>query len=161
MLRRKKQPPSTHLSLAFQDVAGVPRDVDGSPYKSLDLSHNRVSKLHSLKTFTNLESLVLDNNKIGTHVQFPFLPHLTRLWLNNNEVDNLVIFIDKVAVQFPKLKELSMLNNPAAPSFFNGGTKDEYHAYRLYVISRIPTLEVLDQSKVTVEERKAAVKMKT
>ena len=84
------------LSLAFRGLKAVPMEVADPSTVSLDLSHNKLSKLQSLKPLTNLRSLVLDNNRLNTHIQFPYLPHLERLWLNNNKIDNLELFIDKV-----------------------------------------------------------------
>lgn len=39
-------------------------------------------------------------------------------------------FFDQVSKAFPKLKTLSMMNNPAAPSYFNGGSVEENREYR-------------------------------
>lgn len=36
----------------------------------------------------------------------------------------------QVAKAFPKLTTLSMMNNPAAPSYFNGGSLSDYKDYR-------------------------------
>ena len=38
-------------------------------------------------------------------------------------------------MHFPELCQLSMMNNPAAPSFFNGGSKQEYEDYRCVCVS--------------------------
>jgi hypothetical protein len=46
-----------------------------------------------------------------------------------------------------------MINNKAAPSYFNGGTLIEYNDYRLYVISKLDKMQMLDHKMVTPEER--------
>ena len=53
----------------------------------------------------------------------------------------------------PNLRYLSMLNNKAAPSYFNGGSLIEYNDFRLYVISRLKKLENIDANEITTEER--------
>ena len=58
------------------------------------------------------------------------MPKLQILWVNKNNITNLSIFIEKVASSFPDLRYLSMLDNAAAPSYFNGGSKQEYEDYR-------------------------------
>eukprot|EP00043_Microstomoeca_roanoka_P006876 m.66724 g.66724 ORF g.66724 m.66724 type:complete len:156 (+) comp13604_c0_seq3:262-729(+) len=152
----------SRLSLAYRGLARVaaPSSAkDAEKIIELDLSHNQLERLSSLSPYKNIASLVLDHNSLTSHVQFPFLPKLKRIWINNNKIDNLVLFIDKLAAQFPDLVELSMMNNPAAPSYLNGGTKDQNTMYRLYVISRLPKLETLDHIKITAEERKAALQL--
>ncbi|XP_014681315.1 PREDICTED: uncharacterized protein LOC106821142 isoform X2 [Priapulus caudatus] len=55
-----------------------------------------------------------------------------------------------------KLRYLSMLNTEAAPSFFNGGSPQDYIDFRLYVVSQLRSLEFLDYLQITYEERKEA-----
>ena len=90
-----------------------------------------LSDLHSLHGLSGLTSLVLDSNEITSHSVFPKIPKLQVLWLNKNKIANLSLFIENVAVLFPHLRQLSMMNNPAAPSYFNGGSRQDYQDYRL------------------------------
>lgn len=39
-------------------------------------------------------------------------------------------FISMLEQSFPNLQCLSMMNNPAAPSYFNDGTFEQYTDYR-------------------------------
>ena len=55
---------------------------------------------------------------------------LHTLWVNQNRITNLSSFIETVAKCFPNLKYFSMMNNEAAPSYFNGGTYQQYKDYR-------------------------------
>ena len=57
---------------------------------------------------------------------------LHTLWINQNKITNLSAFIETVAKCFPNLKYISMMNNEAAPSYFNGGTYQEYKDYRYW-----------------------------
>ena len=82
-----------------------------------------------------MTSLILDNNKITSHTVFPPLPKLQILYVNKNNISNLSVFMESVATNFPELKQLCMMNNPAAPSYFNGGSKQEYLDYRYVCIT--------------------------
>ena len=79
--------------------------------------------------FEKLETLVLDHNKVSENVVFPRHDILTTLWLNFNSIGNLFPFADNLSQSFPKLHYLSMMGNPAAPSFVNDG---KFHDYLLY-----------------------------
>ncbi len=124
---------STRVSLAFHDLIELNKDII-SKYSSiaqvLDLSHNNFSDLRSLETFQNVHTLILDNNNLKSHVKFPSLPKVKILWVNRNRIANLTVFIETVTGAFPDLQYLSMNNNPAAPSFFNGGSYEQYLDYR-------------------------------
>ena len=90
-----------------------------------------MSSLGSLNGFTALTTLVLDHNRINSHVIFQRHPNLLTLWVNHNEeIKNLAVFMDQVTRAFPKLRTLSMMNCPAAPSYFNGKSKTENEEYR-------------------------------
>eukprot|EP00052_Salpingoeca_macrocollata_P019788 m.164986 g.164986 ORF g.164986 m.164986 type:complete len:105 (-) comp21068_c6_seq1:29-343(-) len=89
-----------------------------------------MTNLRSLATFKNLHTLVLDHNGITSHARLPYLPNLQTLWLNHNEISNLSIFIENLAASCPRLVHLSLMNNAAAPSYFNGGTKQQYQDFR-------------------------------
>ena len=88
------------------------------------------SDLRSLYGLSGLTSLVLDCNEVTSHSVFPSMPNLKILWLNKNRITNLSIFIENAATNFPRLQQLSMMNNPAAPSYFNGGSWQDYQDFR-------------------------------
>uniref|UniRef100_A0A672NIR2 U2A'/phosphoprotein 32 family A C-terminal domain-containing protein n=1 Tax=Sinocyclocheilus grahami TaxID=75366 RepID=A0A672NIR2_SINGR len=129
---------------------------------------SRLQELQSLLTesqFTNapdslekLGTLILDCNNYSAHVKFPYMPSLTTLWINKNKISNLPIIVEEICCKFPNIKILSMMNNEAAPSYFNGGSFTQYMDYREYVISQIPGLEVLDDTEVQEKEREVARK---
>ncbi|XP_063970421.1 leucine-rich melanocyte differentiation-associated protein-like [Lytechinus pictus] len=150
----------THrLNLAYQDMKELPDNIILHYSKTtfvLDLSHNKFSELRTLESFDNIHTLILDNNEIKSHTKFPPMPCLHTLWVNRNNITNLTTFVETLAQNFPKLKFLSMMNNPAAPSFFNGGTFQQFQDYRQYVISQLPVLETLDDQPVTWDERQEA-----
>jgi hypothetical protein len=80
--------------------------------------------------FERLDTLILDHNRIGEMVMFPQKVTLTTLWLNFNQIGNLFPFADNLATSFPRLNYLSMMGNPAAPSFVNDGKFHDYVVYR-------------------------------
>jgi hypothetical protein len=49
-----------------------------------------------------------------------------------------------------------MLNNVAAPSYFNGGSLIEHKDYRFYVVSRLRQLKMLDDKEISDQERSQA-----
>lgn len=147
------------LNLAYQDMQELPDNIIQHYSKTtfvLDLSFNKFSELRTLEGFDNIHTLILDNNEIKSHAKFPPMPCLHTLWVNRNNITNLTTFIETLAQHFPKLKFLSMMNNPAAPSYFNGGTFQQFQDYRQYVISQLPMLETLDDQPVTWDERQEA-----
>ena len=80
--------------------------------------------------FEHLETLILDHNRINENVVFPRITTLKTLWMNFNMIGNLYPFADNLAQSFPKLNYLSMMGNPAAPSFINYGKFHDYVVYR-------------------------------
>ncbi|CAM4530729.1 unnamed protein product [Leuciscus chuanchicus] len=130
------------LSFAYQDLLEIPYD----------------SILQHQDTLEKLSTLILDCNNYNAHVKFPYMPSLTTLWINKNKISNLPIIVEEISCKFPNIKILSMMNNEAAPSYFNGGSRTQYIDYRQYVISQISSLEVLDDTEVQVKERELARK---
>jgi hypothetical protein len=163
MSKDKSGPPHQEktVSLAFRDINQITSELltqIGSP-QELDLSNNNITDLSPLRGLTNLETLVLDNNQLTSHCKLPPLPRLHTLWVNKNKIANLTAFIERVEQHAPNLKFLSMLGNEACPNYLNSGTPKQYKDYRLYVISRLKKLEVLDDTYVTAEERQLATKI--
>ena len=49
-----------------------------------------------------------------------------------------------------------MLNNAAAPSYFNGGSLTEHKDYRFYVVSRLRQFKMLDDKEISDQEKSQA-----
>ncbi|XP_022084922.1 leucine-rich melanocyte differentiation-associated protein-like [Acanthaster planci] len=150
------------VSLAFHDLTEIPQNAVSkfaTKAEVLDLSHNQISDLRCLESFSKVHTLILDNNNIKSHVKFPSLPSVTTLWVNRNRISNLTVFVETVSRAFPDLRYLSMMNNPAAPSFFNGGSYEQYLDYRHYVISQLPKLTMLDDKEIPLSERQEGEKI--
>ncbi|CAI7997408.1 Leucine-rich melanocyte differentiation-associated protein [Geodia barretti] len=150
-----------YLSLAYRELTEIPREVSAglASVEILDLSHNNISDLRCLSGLDRLTTLNLDSNRLDSHAKFPSLLNLRVLWVNRNDVTNLSLFVENLAVSCPRLSHLSMMNNAAAPSYFNGGSRQEYYDYRHYVISHWPHLGYLDDTAVGQDERAESQKI--
>ncbi|KAL1270543.1 hypothetical protein QQF64_029559 [Cirrhinus molitorella] len=157
------------LSFAYQSLLEIPYDTilqQHNTLEVLDLSYNLLDEypfgnqmsLSLLGGLEKLSTLILDCNNYSAHVKFPYMPSLTTLWINKNKISNLPIIVEEIRCKFPNIKILSMMNNEAAPSYFNGGSLTQYMDYRQYVISQMPSLEVLDDTEVQEKEREVARK---
>ncbi|KAK7910237.1 hypothetical protein WMY93_014921 [Mugilogobius chulae] len=159
------QPSFQWLSFAYQSLTEIPYDAiltQTETLEVLDLSYNLLQDPYwnpaLLGRLEKLSTLILDCNCYTSHVKFPFMDTLTALCVNKNNINNLPVFVEEVRKKFPNIRILSMMNNEAAPSYFNGGSLTQYKDYRLYVISQIPGLEILDDTEVMEKERTQARK---
>ncbi|XP_041926015.1 U2 small nuclear ribonucleoprotein A' isoform X1 [Alosa sapidissima] len=148
------------LSLAYQGLLEIPYEPilqQRDSLEVLDLSYNLLDESPALLgELGRLSTLILDCNNYSAHVKFPYMPGLSTLWINKNKIGNLPTIVEEIRCKFPNIKILSMMNNEAAPSYFNGGSLPQYLDYRLYVISQLSSLEVLDDTEVQEEERALA-----
>ncbi|KAM4564203.1 leucine-rich melanocyte differentiation-associated protein [Fundulus diaphanus] len=150
------------LSFAYQGLTEIPYDtilMQTKTLEVLDLSYNILDENPArLGRLEKLSTLILDSNNYTSHVKFPYMPSITALCINKNKINNLPVFVEEIRRKFPNIKILSMMNNEAAPSYFNGGSLSQYTDYRHYVISQIPGLEILDDTEVLEKERVQARK---
>lgn len=80
--------------------------------------------------FKELTSLICDHNNITSTSFIPFMPNLELLWLNHCKIAELYPWAQRLRHSCPNLKYLSLMGNPAAPSYLNGGNFYEYLQYR-------------------------------
>ncbi|PNW72167.1 hypothetical protein CHLRE_16g679600v5 [Chlamydomonas reinhardtii] len=115
-------------------------------FDSIDLSDNAIVRVDGFPKLLRLKQLLLNNNRVARIARGleEFIPSLETLILTNNRINNLQD-IDPLAT-LSKLEHLSLHGNPVM-------TKPNY---RLYVISKLPRLKVLDFKKVKQKERDAA-----
>ncbi|KAM3857596.1 leucine-rich melanocyte differentiation-associated protein [Diretmus argenteus] len=151
------------LSFAYQDLSEIPYETiltQTNTLEVLDLSYNLLDDLYwnpaLLGQLERLSTLILDCNSYTAHVKFPYMPSVTAVCINKNKINNLPVFVEEIRRKFPNIKILSMMNNEAAPSYFNGGSLTQYKDYRQYVISQIPWLEILDDTEILEKERAQA-----
>lgn len=122
--------------------------------RRLDLTGNNLSNIDFLRNFAELRELVLDHNAISHWTSFPHLPKLTSLSLNHNHILQIDTFVSHLveAGLGKKLKYLSTLGNTANPSFDR--LEHRYYNFRIYIISKLPNLKMLDSRDVTEAERR-------
>ncbi|XP_013200201.1 leucine-rich melanocyte differentiation-associated protein [Amyelois transitella] len=150
------------LSYCGQDCKRIPtalQKIYGAKTKCLDLSYNTIETLKGLEHFGRLEELILDNNKLGDGITFPYLPYLRTLSLNNNQLSDLEALIEQISERFPSLTYLSLLSNKACPNQLSDFDKDDsdYQRYRYFVIFKLPHLRFLDSRRIFGAERREAV----
>ncbi|XP_034828536.1 leucine-rich melanocyte differentiation-associated protein-like [Maniola hyperantus] len=152
----------TKLTLAYERLYELPRTIVerfADHIKYLDISHNKITNLDVLVHFKHLTSLIADDNPITENCFLPPMPRLQLLWLNRCKIASLYPWVGKLKESCPELHLLSLMGNPAAPSYFNGGTFYDYLQYRLFVISQFPSLDHLDDRKVTDDQRAEAQRL--
>eukprot|EP01114_Cavostelium_apophysatum_P005941 TRINITY_DN17121_c0_g1_i1.p1 TRINITY_DN17121_c0_g1~~TRINITY_DN17121_c0_g1_i1.p1 ORF type:complete len:249 (-),score=55.61 TRINITY_DN17121_c0_g1_i1:31-777(-) len=146
------------LSIIGQNISSVPRVPNAETVKQLHLSYNSIEKLQNLDQFPQLNSLIVDNNLLISEQTLPTITSLQTLWVNNNNISDLKVFLDCISKAFPNLTYLSMLKNPACPNYFTGKDTDDYKRYRYYVLYRMKKIKFLDSTTVTDFERKEAAR---
>ncbi|KAM9335622.1 leucine-rich melanocyte differentiation-associated protein [Symphorus nematophorus] len=153
------------LSFAYQGLTEIPYETiltQTDTLEVLDLSYNLLDDPYwnpaLLGQLEKLSTLILDCNNYTSHIKFPYMPSVTTVCINKNKINNLPVFVEEIRRKFPNIRILSMMNNEAAPSYFNGGSLTQYKDYRQYVISQIPGLEILDDTEVLEKERVQARK---
>ena len=78
-----------------------------------------VKDVSNLSAYKNLTTLIVDKNNLINLEMFPVIKTLQTLWCNNNEIEDLVQFMNNVCKKFENLRYLSMMRNPACPSLMN------------------------------------------
>ncbi|TRY57777.1 hypothetical protein DNTS_012042 [Danionella cerebrum] len=110
-------------------------------FDTIDLSDNEIRKLDGFPLLKRLKTLLINNNRIcriGENLE-QALPNLRELVLTSNNIQDLGDL--DVLATVKSLTLLSLLRNPVT-------TKKHY---RLYVISKIPQIRVLDFQKVKLK----------
>ena len=119
--------------------------------KYLWLSRNKLRRLDGLEANFRIHCLYAGHNRVASleGSSVARLLHVEELILNDNRLEDLKTHVD-ILQRLRRLKRLDLYNNPLA----------EETSYRLHVIKAMPWLEVLDQMKITPEERAKAKKVR-
>ena len=123
------------LALCDAGLKEVPIDVAtarGRYIQTLNLTGNALIAPGNLQHFSSLTTLILDHNDLDSLEGFPVMASVKTLWFNNNNVSELVEFIDQVSVLFPNLVYLAFMRNPASPPLVCLSEEDtsKSHRYR-------------------------------
>ncbi|XP_063722038.1 leucine-rich melanocyte differentiation-associated protein-like [Symsagittifera roscoffensis] len=159
---RKMSKQSDEILLTNKNLTSFPSNSNYSRLSRfcvlLDLSQNQIKHLDFLCGFSVLRTLILDDNLVGSVFKCTQqTDSLQNLSINRNQITNLPVFLNNLKSFFPNLLWLSMMNNEAAPSYFNGGSKFEHNDYRMFVSFKLPELLFLDCEKISDEERQQGV----
>ncbi|XP_032242021.1 leucine-rich repeat and guanylate kinase domain-containing protein [Nematostella vectensis] len=136
----------SHLLLMHNRVERI-ANLENLLLHVLDLSHNNIKKIENLETLKTLQKLNLASNCIRSMKGLQGHPMLQEVDLQENQI------IDIAEVRY--IRELKLLRNLNLQSNPIQSLPD----YRLSLLFRIQTLLELDKSKVTPEEKIAAMNM--
>ncbi|XP_019399322.1 PREDICTED: leucine-rich repeat and guanylate kinase domain-containing protein isoform X2 [Crocodylus porosus] len=133
-----------HLSLAHNRITTI-NGLKNLPIKTLCLSANQIEKITGLEELRTLQHLDLSSNNISSLGGLEEHCLLEVISLEDNQIADLgeLEYIEDL----PLLRGLNLLNNPV----------QEQTEYWLLVIFMLLRLTELDNKKITVEEKVAAV----
>jgi U2 small nuclear ribonucleoprotein A' len=114
-------------------------------YDTIDLTNNELRKLDNFPLLKRLRTLLVSNNQITRLELDDKLPSLEMLVLNNNPLAD----VDALGALkgFKSLRHLSLIDSPVT----------RVPHYRLLVVAMLPQLRALDFTRITADERRAAV----
>jgi len=112
----------------------------------LDFSDNDITRLENFPLLPRISTIIMNNNRVqtidtGLNTK---IPNLETLILTNNRIENLSDIDNLTGLK--KLHTLSLMKNPIV----------RQKHYRLYVVHKLPSLHILDFNKVKAQEREEA-----
>ncbi|ELW68789.1 Leucine-rich repeat and guanylate kinase domain-containing protein [Tupaia chinensis] len=133
-----------HLSLANNKITTI-NGLSMLPIKILCLSNNQIEKITGLEDLRTLQNLDLSHNQINSLQGLESHDLLEVINLEDNKIAELgeIAYIENL----PILRILNLLRNPI----------QEKSEYWLFIIFMLLRLTELDQKKIKVEEKVAAV----
>ena len=101
---------SADLNLVDMNLSEVPFEYATSAYHTgavttLNLSENCIKPPGNIGSFTRIHTLILDKNSLPGVSGFPKMPSVTTLWFNNNEMTDLVEFMDEIVENVFEISE--------------------------------------------------------
>ncbi|XP_056429154.1 leucine-rich repeat and guanylate kinase domain-containing protein [Hyla sarda] len=133
-----------HLNLAHNNIHTI-SGFGNLPIRTLSLASNQIKNISGLENLNSLQTLDLSSNQITSLEGLEGLEFLQTLNLQDNEICQIseIAFIEEL----PLLHILNLLKNPV----------QEQAEYWLSVLFMLPRLTGLDEKKIRVEEKVAAV----
>uniref|UniRef100_A0A3P9N6U7 Leucine rich repeats and guanylate kinase domain containing n=1 Tax=Poecilia reticulata TaxID=8081 RepID=A0A3P9N6U7_POERE len=136
----------THLSLAYNKITKI-SNLGNLPLLDLCLRGNQLHCAEGLEKLQKIQVLDLSRNCITS---ISGIQNLHFLYLINLEKNQIMEIEDlKYVIDLQMLTNLNLLDNPV----------QKHHNYRLTVIFLHRSLSVLDNKKVTVEEKVSSINM--
>ncbi|XP_049638201.1 leucine-rich repeat and guanylate kinase domain-containing protein [Suncus etruscus] len=134
----------THLSLSKNKITTI-SGLDALPIRTLYLSCNKIEKITGLDELRTLQILDLSHNQISSLQGLENHEFLEMINLEDNKIAELgeIEYIEHL----PLLRVLNFLKNPI----------QEKTDYWFFIIFMLPRLIELDQKKINVEDKVAAV----
>lgn len=147
------------LSLVGKDLKSLSeRNIGtGVNIQHLDVSANQLNRGIEFNPFTNLVTLIIDENLFSNLTDFPLLKFLETFSANKNNFSDLPLFLEEAQDKFGNLKNLSLLKNPLNP-FFEGEHK--YNIYRDHILVKFGDLKTLDGCAIQIMKRGIVEKKK-
>jgi U2 small nuclear ribonucleoprotein A' len=123
--------------------------VTQDQYQVIDFSDNQIGKIENFPLLPHLETILINNNRLRKIAPGlgKFVPKLHTIIATYNLFSSLQD-LDPL-LDLPALTTLSLVNNPVT----------KLRDYRLYLIHKLPKLRLLDFQKVKPKEREAAKKL--
>lgn len=139
----KKEKDVLELYLASRGLTDL-QDLSRFKYlKCLWLNNNRFRRVQSIISSRGLVELHLENNHlVDIAGALHKLTCLETLMLHNNQLTKLKVVINELR-KMQNLKTLSLFDNPLA----------QEENYRINVLSKLPSVELLDRHVVTLNEQ--------
>ncbi|XP_073437082.1 leucine-rich repeat and guanylate kinase domain-containing protein [Dendrobates tinctorius] len=133
-----------HVNLAHNNINTI-SGFGSLPIRMLNLASNQIKNITGLENLKSLQTLDLSSNQITSLEGLEGLKFLQTLNIQDNEICQIseIAFIEEL----PMLHILNLIKNPV----------QEQAEYWLSVLFMLPKLTELDQKKIRVEEKVAAV----
>ena len=151
------------LAMVHRELRSLPDEFfeNCKSVTSIDVSHNKLTDVtvQKFSDFESLTTLILDDNRYSSFL-LPYMPKLTFLSLNNNQIKELESIVLVLSTRCPEIQTLSLVGNPCVPSYeFQCHNPQAYNQYRLYIIGFFKSLKLLDFTEIDAQERESAVQV--
>jgi len=160
------------VRLTAELILTSPAFVNPLKERELDLRGNKIAQIENLgATEDHFDVLDLSDNDITKLDGFPLLNRITAIFASNNRISSIA---EDVGSKLQNLETLVLINNrienladldPLASctklhtlALMKNNVVNKNH-YRLYLISKVPSLKILDFRKIKDKERADAKKM--
>lgn len=128
------------LNLAFNELESIDDLCRNTELCRLNVAHNKLRSLAGIESMAQLRSIRASNNRLRRVQPLAACRSLEECWLQQNKLADLVAVVDTLR-SLPKLRNLVLMGNPCC----------DRAEYRAWVISQLPSLQLLDGQDVAEE----------